>query len=124
MLLLEQPRKREEDFLEFLDEVHGHYPRGPVALLLDENSIHTSAAARSWAEDLNIQFLWLPKRSPHLNPMDQLSAHGKRTVCANLQQGSIEDQVDYFLAYYHDLSPTERLRKAGMFSPDFWLHKA
>jgi hypothetical protein len=30
--------------------------------------------------------------------------------------------VDQFLEYYHDLSATDLLRKAGMLSPDFWLY--
>jgi len=122
MLCLQQGRKRAEEFQEFLDFIHWHYRRRTVAMLLDENSIHTSEESQSLAEDLDIQLLWLPQRSPHLNPMDHLWGHGKRAVCANVQQSSIEDQVDYFLGYYEDLTPTDRLSKAAMLSRSFWLH--
>ena len=87
-----------------------------MALLLDENASHTDEGSQSLAEDLDIQLLWLPKRSPHLNPMDHLWGHGKDRVCANYQQRSIEDQTFYFIDYY------ERLRQAGLRSPDFWLY--
>jgi transposase InsO family protein len=122
LLCLDQVRKRAAEFQEFLDFVRWHYRAGPVALLLDENSAHQSAESQSLAEDLDIQLLWLPKRSPHLNPVDRLWGKGKEAACANLQQ-SIDVQVDQLMEYYEDLSPTERLRKAGMFSPTFWLYK-
>ena len=121
MVLLDQARKRTVEFLEFLDLVAWHYRGFPVAMLLDENSTHTSEESRSLAEDLDIQLMYLPVRSPHLNPLDQIWREGKQTVCANWQQTSIEDQVDYFKGYYQGLSPRERLVKAGMFSPNYWL---
>lgn len=122
LLCLDQDRKREEDFLEFLDFLRTHYRSGPLALLLDGNSIHTSEASLSLAEDLDIQFLWLPQRSPHLNPMDRLWGHGKEAVCSNYQQDSIDDQVIYFIDYYQSMSATERLRRSGIYSPDYWLY--
>ena len=121
-LSLDQKRKRAWEFQEFLDFIHGHYRNRPVALLLDENPAHKAPESQSLAEDLDIQLLWLPKRSPHLNPVDRLWGKGKNEVCANLQQSPIEVQVDQFIEYYQQLSPRERLRKAGMFSPKFWLH--
>ena len=120
-LCLEQPRKRAENFQEFLDFIHLHYRRWPVAMLLDENSAHTAPDSQSLAEDLDIQLLWLPKRSPHLNPMDHLWGPGKTAVCANHQYASIDEQIVQFMNYYDGLSSTELLRKAGMRSPDFWL---
>lgn len=122
MLLLDQKRKRTEEFLEFLELVRWHYRGRPVAMLLDENSIHTSEQSLSLAEDLEIQLIFLPVRSPHFNPLDQIWGHGKEAVCANVQQGGIEDQFAYFEGYYRDLSPKERLLKAGMFSTSYWLH--
>lgn len=122
MLFLEQTRKRAQEFQEFLDFIREHYHGWPVALLLDENPSHTDEATQSLAEDLDIQLLWLPKRSPQLNPLDQLWGHGKRAVCANYQHPAIEDQVYHFIKYYHELSPTDLLLKAGMLSPNFWLY--
>lgn len=123
LLSLDQQRKRALEFQEFLDFVRWHYRNGPVAMLLDENSTHTAPESVSLAEDLDIELLWLPKRSPQLNPLDHLWGHGKNAVCANIQQIAIQVQVDQFIEYYQGLSNTERLRKAGLFSPDYWLYK-
>lgn len=123
LLCLEQARKRAENFQEFLDFIREHYRNCPVAMLLDENPSHTDEASQSLAEDLDITLLWLPKRSPQLNPLDHLWGHGKTAVCVNYQHASIEEQVAQFMNYYDSLSPTELLRKAGMLSPDFWLGK-
>ena len=73
LLLLDQERKRAEEFQEFLDYFRGHYRSRPVALLLDENASHTAETSQSLAEDL-------------------------------------------------DISRTERLNQAGLFSPDYWLY--
>ncbi len=121
MLLLDQQCKRAEEFEEFLDYIRWHYRSWHIALLLDENVAHTAGESQVLAEELDIELLWLPKRSPHLNPMDRLWGHGKAAVCANWQQNSIEDQTFYFMHYYQQLSPRERLSQAGMFSPDYWL---
>jgi hypothetical protein len=121
--LMELVRHRGLEFWEFLDFIRLHYRAWPVALLLDEHSTHTDEESQSLAEDLDIRLLWLPNRSPHLNPVDHLWGFGKREVCANWQQPSIEIQVDQFMHYYETLSPTEVLRKASLFSPEFWLHK-
>jgi hypothetical protein len=122
LLCLEQTRKRAQEFQEFLDFLRWHYRAWPLALLLDENPSHTDEESQSLAEDLDIRLLWLPKRSPHLNPLDQLWGGGKREVGANAQQASIADQTQYFIQYYQTLSPTELLRRAGLLSPNFWLH--
>lgn len=124
LLCLVQKRKRTEEFLEFLEFIREHYRGWPVALLLDENSSHKNDEAESLAEDLDIQLLWLPKRSPKLNPLDQMWGKGKDEACANVQQASIEVQVGQFIAYYQGLSPAERLGKAAMHSPDYWLYGA
>lgn len=123
MLCLDQERKRTEEFLEFLDFIRWHYRAGPVALLLDENSIHTAEESQSLAQDLDIRLLWLPCRSLQLNPLDHLWGFGKGAVCANWQQSSIEIQVFQFIDYYRTLTKMEMLRKAGMLSPNFWLYR-
>ena len=72
-------------------------------------------------DELGIELLWLPKRSPHLNPMDHLWRHGKEVLSANYQYASIDTQVDWFIAYLDGLSAYEALTKAGIFAKDFWL---
>ena len=48
--------------------------------------------------------LWLPKRSPELNPMDTLWGQAKDVIAANKQYATIDEQVDRFLDYLDSLS--------------------
>jgi hypothetical protein len=120
-LFLVQKNHRQESFQAFLDLVHWHYRGWQVAMVLDEESGHTAKASQALAQRLEIELLWLPTRSPHLNPMDHLWRHGKENICANWQYANIDDEVESFFVYLHSLTPTEALRKAGILSGDFWL---
>jgi transposase len=121
LLLLPRRRQRGVDFEDFLEEVRFYYRGRHVALLLDEDSSHTAGDSRDTAEELGIELLWLPKRSPHLNPMDHLWRHGKAVMSANHQYASIDEQVERFMGYLSNLSRFEALKKAGVFAKDFWL---
>jgi len=120
-LFLARRHGRGVDFEEFLEEVRGHYCGRHVALLLDEDSSHTAEDSQDTADELGIELLWLPVRSPHLNPMDHLWRHGKEVRLANHQYASIEAQVDRVIGYLSGLSRWEVLRKAGVLSKDSWL---
>jgi transposase len=120
-LFLVRQRQRGVDFEDFLEEIRWYYRGRHVALLLDEDSSHTADDSQETAEALGIELLWLPKRSPHLNPMDHLWRHGKEVMSANHQYASINSQVDYFIGYLSSLSPADALTKAGIFAKDFWL---
>ena len=93
-----------------------------MALLLDGDSSHTAKASQRAAEGMTL--LWLPARSPELNPMDALWGQGKDVVAANKQYGTIEDQVDRFLAFLKGMSGPEALHTSGVLSDDFWLRSA
>lgn len=120
-LFLERRRQRGDDFRAFLRVVRGHHPGRPICMVLDEDSSHTAGASQALAGELGIDLLWLPKRSPHLNPVDHLWRHGKEVKCANHQYDSIDEQVQSFTEYLYGLSPTEALLKAGALSDDFWI---
>ena len=120
-VFLARRRQRGLEFEDFLEEVRWYYRGRPVAMLLDEDSSHTAADSQDSADGLEIELLWLPKRSPHLNPMDHLWRHGKAVMSANHQYASIEEQVERFIGYLDGLSTNEALTKAGVYSKDFWL---
>ena len=120
-LLLARERQRAVDFCAFLELIHSHYRAWHVVLLLDEDSSHTAKISQALAQRYGIQLEWLPKRSPHLNPMDHLWRDATHAVLANRQHQSIDALVTHTLAYLHSLTPRETLRKAGLLSPDFWL---
>jgi transposase len=120
-VFLARKRGRGVEFEEFLEEVRWYYRGRDVVLLLDEDSIHTAGESAAAAEELDIILMWLPIRSPHLNPMDHLWRHGKEVMAANYQYASIEKQVEQFIDSLSGLSAYEALSKAGIFSGNFWL---
>src|SRR4249920_707280 len=89
-LFLARRRQRQHDFQAFLELIHHHYRGRRVALLLDENPSHTAKRSQQLAEELRIELLWLPKRAPQLNPMDELWGQAKDIVSANLQYPNID----------------------------------
>ena len=120
-LLLPRERQRAADFQVFLREVHSCYRGWHVALLLDEDPSHTAKGSVRLAEGFGIELLWLPKRSPQLNPMDTLWGQAKDVVSADWQYPDIDKHVEYFLEHVQGLSAWEALDTAGVYSPDFWL---
>jgi hypothetical protein len=118
-LLLPRPKGRAGDFPAFLAEIRRRYRGRHVALLLDENPSHTAKGSLRACEGMTL--LWLPKRSPELNPMDTLWGQAKDVVAANEQCGTIEDQVDRFLDHLNGLSGRGALHTSGVLSSDFWL---
>ena len=121
-LFLHRPHQRGADFRAFLQVVRRQYRGRHIAMVLDEDSSHTAGASRAVAAELGIELLWLPKRSPHLNPMDHLWRHGKEVKCVNHQYASIEEQVQRFTEYLDGLTPEQALLKAGVLSDDFWIY--
>lgn len=122
-LLLPRERQRAGDFQVFLSFVHEHYRGWHVVWLLDGDSSHTAAGSQRLGEKFNMEFLWLPKRSPELNPLDHLWGHGKNAICGNRQYETIDGQVKRFINYLSSLSDQEVLCKAGVLSDDFWLNR-
>jgi transposase len=123
-VLLCREHQRAPDFGAFLKELRRRYRDRPVALLLDEDPSHTAQMSRRLAAKLNIRLLWLPNRSPELNPMEHLWRAAKQKVSANRQDATIERAVARFLRYVRRLTPRAALRKAGVLSPRFWLRRA
>lgn len=123
-LFLAREHQRAADFQAFLRLVHHHYRGWHVALLLDEDPSHTAKGSVTLAAWFDIELLWLPKRSPQLNPLDTLWGQGKDVLSANKQYATIDEQVERFLEHLESLSAWEALQTAGVLSPDFWLRTA
>jgi hypothetical protein len=121
-LFVPRPKGRSGDFQVFLTEVRSHYRGWHVALLLDEDPCHTAKASVAAAEGMTL--LWLPKRSPELNPMDTLWGQGKDIISVDKQYLTIEEQVDRFLHHLRGLSNREALHTSGVLSGHFWLQRA
>ncbi|MGQ9815830.1 MAG: transposase, partial [Candidatus Roseilinea sp.] len=67
-------RKRSSDFIVFLEQLLSAYPTGPIYVILDNVSIHTSRVVRSWlADHPRLELLLLPTYAGHaLNPIEQI----------------------------------------------------
>lgn len=108
----------------FLQELRRRYCRaGRLWLLADRASAHTDRQTQTLAAALNIAWLWLPKQTPELSPMDQLWRELKRLVAANRQADSIDALAERAAAWVTGLTPQQARRKAGIASKHFWLKR-
>ncbi len=118
---LARKHQRGEDFRAFLEHLHGHYRGWHLAMLLDEDPSHTADQSVALAERLDVELIWLPKRSPELNPLDHLWGQGKDVISANRQYATIDRHVERFVQYLEGLSNREALSASGVLSDNFWL---
>src|ERR671923_265218 len=70
---------------------------------------------------LGIELRFLPKATPELNAMDHLWRHVKGRSLADRTTRSVEDSANQACQDILSMTPHERLRKAGVFSGNFWL---
>jgi transposase len=122
-IYLSREHQRAPDFQFFLKTLQWHYRGWHITLILDEGKCHVARSTQILARSLNIDLLWLPHRSPELNPIESLWGKAKDAVCANRQYEDIDDQSDQFITFLQDLSSAEVLKKTGLTSSGFWLWK-
>jgi hypothetical protein len=123
VLLLITKELVQETHQYFLSMIRSHWRGWHIVLFEDGNSAHTADESRDWTSDLDIQIRLLPKATPELNAMDQLWRRVKGETLASRATQSIERSTDRVCQYILDLSPRDRLRKAGVLSGKFWLTK-
>jgi transposase len=121
LYLVARQRQRAEDFCAFLRYLRACHQQQVLVLVLDEDASHTAHRSLALADGLGIVLLFLPKRSPHLNPVDHLWRAVKKAICANHQYADLEDELNQVVNYLYSLSSQEVLTKAGICSPDFWV---
>ena len=105
----------------FLRMIRSHWRGWRIVLFEDRGSPHTAEDSRQLARRLGIQIRLLPRATPELNAMDQLWHHVKKDALADRPTHSIDQSADAACKYILQLSPLERLRKAGVLSGNFWL---
>jgi hypothetical protein len=57
------------------------------------------------------------------NPVEHLWRALKADVAANRQFATMDELLRYAEAWIQRLSPQQALRKSGLLSPNFWLHR-
>ena len=105
----------------FLSVVRSHWRGWRIVMFEDRATQHTSPDSLEWAEELGIEVRLLPKATPELNAMDHLWRHTKREALGDRQTVTIDGSALAACQYIIEMSPQERLRKAGVLSGAFWL---
>jgi hypothetical protein len=103
----------------FLSVIRSHWRGWRILMFEDRATQHTSPDSVEWAEELGIEIRLLPKATPELNAMDHLWRHTKREALGDRQTVTIDGSALAACQYIIDLSPQERLRKAGILSGAF-----
>ncbi|EMA01131.1 IS630-type transposase ISHwa7, partial [Haloarcula vallismortis ATCC 29715] len=66
------PNSQSESVCEFLRRIREENPAGPLVVILDNYPSHHANDVKELADELGIQLVFLPKYSPHLNPIEPL----------------------------------------------------
>jgi hypothetical protein len=105
----------------FLTMVRSQWRGWHSVLFEDRGAPHTAEESLEMAAALHIELRFLPVATPALKARDHLWRHVKGWGLANRATVSIDTSADVAWHYLLDLSPRERLRKAGVLSGHFWL---
>jgi DDE superfamily endonuclease len=105
----------------FLHMIRAHWRGWNIVLFEDRGSPHKADESLGLAARLGMQIRLLPKATPELNAMDHLWRQVKGWALANGPMISVDKLADNACRYILEMSPHERLQKAGVFSGDFWL---
>jgi hypothetical protein len=105
----------------FVSMIRSHGRGWQIVLFEDRAGQHTAPASLALADQLGIEVRWLPRATPEWNAMDHLWRHAKRDTLAGRATATIDQSAMTACRYILDLTPRERLRKAGILSGNFWL---
>ena len=105
----------------FLHQIRKSWRGWYIVLFIDRGTPHTAEDSQDLAKDLGIEIRWLPVATPELNAMEGIWRHGKDDSLANSPNSTIDDSADAICQYILDLTPQQRLQKAGVLSGKFWL---
>ncbi|MBX3280607.1 MAG: transposase [Acidobacteria bacterium] len=105
----------------FLQMIRAHWRGWRIILFEDRGTPHTAEDSMALAKAFGIQIRLLPRATPELNAMDHIFRFVKGRGLANRQTVSIDHSADAAARYLLEMSPQERLRKAGILSGNFWL---
>lgn len=120
-LLLGRVRNRAEDFQAFLRHIRARYRRWDIFLILDQASSHTAGKTKRLAQQLRIEFAFLPTACPELNPIELLWRRGKDHVSANRVYPKVQQQAEAFINHLLSMSNQQALQTTGCLSGNFWL---
>jgi hypothetical protein len=106
-----------------LERIRAQWRGWHIILFADRGSPHTAEDSFDLAAALGIEIRLLPRATPKLNAMDHLWRHVKGRALADRPTRSIDESADAACRYILEMTPQERLRKAGVLSGNCWLTK-
>jgi transposase len=107
-------RKLAAHFVGFLEQLVKAYEGRPLIVIADNAGPHSARVVQRWlAEHPQVRLLFLPKYSPHLNPVEKVWWQLKREISANRCYGDVTDLVEAVHRFFGELSPQAALRLAA-----------
>lgn len=106
-------RKRTGEFCEFLEQIHDANATGITYIIADNGPCHISKGTAKWInEHPRMQLLFLPKYSPHLNPVEKVWWFLKNRVFANRCYVSFDNIEQIIHSFFVMLKPINILQLA------------
>lgn len=98
----------------FLQQIENAHPNEPVTIIWDRASVHTSNQVEQWLkEHPHFEVIWLPPRSPQMNPVEDIWRHVKNRVAANLTR-TLEALAQACERFFQAQSAQDLKRLAGL----------
>lgn len=108
-------RKNGKSFIRFLELLLKTYPKKTIYLVVDRASYHRSKMVNEWlSKNTKIRLIYLPPRSPQLNPVEDIWRWLKGVVAANRTYADLEPLKQECKDKLSSLSLNDALRIAGL----------
>lgn len=105
----------------FLTMLRSQWRGWHIVLCEDRGTPHTAEESVELATQLQIELRFLPVATPAWHAMDHLWRHMQAQGLSNRVTASTDISANAACQYLLELSPRERLKKAGVLSGKFWL---
>ena len=113
---------RPNDPIAFLHALGKHTPGCPTIPILEHAPQQHPKRVQQAATDAGIEIVWLPFRSPELNPCEDLWLHLKASVAANRVYEQVADLAASASSWLCALTPAQVFKRSGLASAKFqWL---
>ncbi|MCP9489910.1 MAG: IS630 family transposase [Solirubrobacteraceae bacterium MAG38_C4-C5] len=92
-------------FMDFADKLIAHHPDRKIFLIVDNHSIHKSAAVKLWQEDHpQLELFFLPPYAPEVNPDEYLNNDVHAHV-ARRRPSTVSQLTEMAVDYLHTRTP-------------------
>jgi len=104
-----------ENFISLLEDLLLIYPKGKIYLVLDRATYHKSKKVKEWLKgNPRLILIYLPARSPQMNPIEPIWRWLKGRVAANRCYEGVEELKEVCRNCLSSLSEEDALRVSGL----------